>query len=1821
MKNRQRKRAWKKVSSFLIVLTLLVSMVPNVLAEGPPSDPPLGGDDSWQGQAGLGGGSVNKKAKDYVHTVIVDVTSITEVETEANANKLNYYIVGATVNGKVVTDGEAAAEATEAIYTGLVTVIDGEGREIAPTLSKDGETIGVSYDEIGEDNKVTVVITDYIQDTVEKTVDEEPGDYLGAMGTEGTSPDMAYRAALYVNDGAVDKDSIPQVIQNHEDEAAFSAGKLKNASITAASSGFSGVIAKTSDSAEKASQITISDSAITLDSSSDGTDVNDFAGYGAAVSSFGGKTLTTIEGSTIITKGVAKSAVFTDTGADLVVKDSELHAAGGEIYDAYELTSATSKMVAPPWVLGVAGNARTSNLMGEGSTATFVDSTITADGWGALSVDNGSDMVMTTVNSTVDTTKVDGDGDKVNGAYGAFGIGSTQEYMYGLDMDVDNYAWVMLGASVDLERSETGKAYTIKNTAGEEVTTVTSTGAGRKTTIDSGNFGFMMSAFGSASNTVNVGDGTEIDTENAVFLYKAGDAAVNIDNASVTSGNNVLFQAIDNEDAIVGDMTKGFSEPEGWSSTWYDGETYQGAFSSSGKTADITIKDAQIAGDIYNGTGYFYTAGGMFASEGIFGAHAVNVSLSGGTQYTGVIASTEIQHGDWTDQSAGAFTANKTISFRDNEGDPYDVARATAGAMKLGHVVNQNFYNGYNDVNVTVSDNAKWVVRGDSMVTDLIVSDRANVTAEQPVTVTVNGLLFLDGALVKENTTVGNVTYKLASAPSGTLTMDVEGLLTLTVNGKEVPLDTTISAGDDAVLTVTNYLQADGETVGKLSGANNGTGRPYRTALFVDDGALVADRSVTAAVQNNGGTAAYGDDSIENVSVSAGSTGFSGIILNQAGEYGVKDTKIVLDTDSDGTDANDFSGYGSAVAVFGDTLATIENTEIETTGVAVSGLVIDGGADAVLKDSTITTHGGTVYKEYRQTAATDTMIVPPWDLGLTGNVRAVNVMGTEGTFTMVDSTINAANWAGVSTDGATRLRVTGINSEIGLADSGYGILSIGAGTQFDLYGVDIDAKTFIGVYMDTSTINIGSSEAKDYDIYDLKEGSATKTHGASEDDQLVTTVTSDKAKGSDLTSETFGFMFNVMMGSGSKTNYLNLGEGVSLKTGNAAFLVKADGANIAVDGAKIQVEDGVLLQAMDNPGESIGMDQTQHLNKTYEEPEGWSSGWAQDVVHGKRNPTDLTLTDTSIEGNVYNGTGYDKDSQGGAKVNVTIGKNAVLTGVMASTEVMHSTDGGKTQNRTITYLDETEGYDYATVRAAAHKLNHVANRAYFNGYNDVNVILKDGGKWVVAGDSVVTDVTAQYEDSITADKAVTVTVYGTLTLGEDTYRYDAESPETNTRTVGNVTYRLAKNDKTQEGGGDSGGGTPGIPGGSGGGFPGGSDGPGYNPPESSTSTKDPGYAHMVIENVSSVKEIKTIPNVNGLENTPTPVGASVTYSASSSGGSGSGGSGSGGSSSGSSGSGSSSASKPSTTTNPDGSVTTVVTSSKGTVTATTMYPDGSKTVQVTNPDGSGNTTTTASNGITAKTETTAAGVTTGTITVPDTASGKAVTIPVKGATGSTVVVMVGGDGTETILKRSVAGDGVITVLVDSSCSIKIRDNAKHFTDTASHWAKSAVDFVSSRELFNGTSATQFSPDVEMSRSMMAAVLYRLEGAAAAGTAPFSDVAGGTWYTDAVTWANTQGIVKGTGTLFEPDRSITRQEIVVMLYRYAKMAKLDTTATSDLAGYSDGGSVSDWASEAMEWAIGSGLINGRTADTLTPSATANRAEVATMLQRLVELMLK
>lgn len=169
---------------------------------------------------------------------------------------------------------------------------------------------------------------------------------------------------------------------------------------------------------------------------------------------------------------------------------------------------------------------------------------------------------------------------------------------------------------------------------------------------------------------------------------------------------------------------------------------------------------------------------------------------------------------------------------------------------------------------------------------------------------------------------------------------------------------------------------------------------------------------------------------------------------------------------------------------------------------------------------------------------------------------------------------------------------------------------------------------------------------------------------------------------------------------------------------------------------------------------------------------------------------------------------------------------------------------------------------------------------------------------------------------------------------------------------------------------------------------------------------------------------------------------------------------------------------------------------------------------------------------------------------------------------------------------------------------------------AGDWYANAVNYVTLTGLMNGT-GDGFSPNLAINRGMMVTVLYRMAGSPeVTAENPFTDVPADTWYTDAVIWASENGITAGTSeTTFSPTNSLTREQLATFFYRFADFENPDPIEiTGDLSGFSDADQVASYATDAMKWAIGEGLISGTTETTLSPKATATRAQVATILMR-------
>ena len=236
--------------------------------------------------------------------------------------------------------------------------------------------------------------------------------------------------------------------------------------------------------------------------------------------------------------------------------------------------------------------------------------------------------------------------------------------------------------------------------------------------------------------------------------------------------------------------------------------------------------------------------------------------------------------------------------------------------------------------------------------------------------------------------------------------------------------------------------------------------------------------------------------------------------------------------------------------------------------------------------------------------------------------------------------------------------------------------------------------------------------------------------------------------------------------------------------------------------------------------------------------------------------------------------------------------------------------------------------------------------------------------------------------------------------------------------------------------------------------------------------------------------------------------------------------------------------------------------------------------------------------------------------VGDLPGGLTLTVPTQDAGPGTVAVLVYADGTREIIRKSVADDSGVRIPLNGSATVAIVDNSREFEDvSAESWAADAVAFASAHEMFNGTSGTTFSPELSMSRAMLATVLYNLESnpdTAFSGT--FADVEGGAWYAESVSWAANCGIVTGYGDgSFGADNSITREQLAVMLWRYAG----SPTANEQALDFTDAGQASGYAMEALAWAAANGILNGYGDGRIDPTGLATRAQAAQMLKNFME----
>jgi hypothetical protein len=527
----------------------------------------------------------------------------------------------------------------------------------------------------------------------------------------------------------------------------------------------------------------IKNAKITMETKADGSNTCDFSGLGSAIMAVGSDAVVTVENSTITTSGVATMPIFADSGSTVTIKNSTLTSKGGTLYKSYMNSPDQATMVAPPWILGIMGTSRCTNLMGNDSTMNVVDSKTYSSNWAVLSTDSGSNMYLNMYNTTLELTNatetdiaVQADGGefgktldnpyttRYGAGYGTYAIGDAQEVFAGATVNVGTYAVIFTGGTATFTNIEKGKSYTLASATGEH-DMVYQASETKSATVNSDTFGFM---FHQSTNYLTLEKGTTVNSEYATFLMKTGSsnetAIVNVDDTTINNGG-VLIQVMDNDDASNGGMMEADDEQNtnGGNMNFKPQHTEAAGFATKASDADSSSQTFNFTNGDYSGN--IYNASGTDRSTvtGALDASTLNVTFGKGATYTGAIASTAAIH----------VTYDGSVAVKDdNHGYAYDTVEAAAAILKQqntsynineyysqGQVANLILKDGA-PINVTLTDGATWTVTGTSVISSLTLGQGSSVIFENGATLTIGNVTFDS----KDTLTAG--TYGTVYVPS-----------------------------------------------------------------------------------------------------------------------------------------------------------------------------------------------------------------------------------------------------------------------------------------------------------------------------------------------------------------------------------------------------------------------------------------------------------------------------------------------------------------------------------------------------------------------------------------------------------------------------------------------------------------------------------------------------------------------------------------------------------------------------------------------------------------------------------------------------------------------------------------------------------------------------------------------------------------------------------------------------------------------------------------------------------------------------------------------
>lgn len=477
---------------------------------------------------------------------------------------------------------------------------------------------------------------------------------------------------------------------------------------------------------------------LTLVDDSDGQYASDFTGTGVAivVDDYAKVNASNLN---IYTEGFVRAAAIVYNGAEMTVRNSSLVTMGAnpltESYDGYKNSANTSKMISPPWVLGIQGGIRTINVLGTKPTLNVIDSYLASGGWGVLSTDGCTKPLLNTVDSTLEILSEEEGGmdsgwelfgyekGKYGSGYGSYIIGDSTELFYGVKIVGGTYGAIGRGGKA-VYASSNGNI-DLYNAYGAKMETVE--GKGQVSVIDCV---YGVKTHANEDIAISYIDGTVVNAEESIFMYRSsGTADFVADKASLNAGNGIILQMIDDDDSTVG----GFNP---FNSYLYEDA---GVPSRSGNetgastkcdTVNMTLTNGVYEGDFYNGTGYYKQAG-----------DAMNVVIGEGATVIGDIALTETFHGVpysekavevldsyGVDVSYVFLDADFYVTADESEAEYIQLTKFSINQyFMLCHLLNRTYYNGYSKADVVVENGGIWMVEEESLITSLKIEKGAKV--------------------------------------------------------------------------------------------------------------------------------------------------------------------------------------------------------------------------------------------------------------------------------------------------------------------------------------------------------------------------------------------------------------------------------------------------------------------------------------------------------------------------------------------------------------------------------------------------------------------------------------------------------------------------------------------------------------------------------------------------------------------------------------------------------------------------------------------------------------------------------------------------------------------------------------------------------------------------------------------------------------------------------------------------------------------------------------------------------------------------------------